>query len=256
MRALATGALLGFVSWLEYLRLSTLDPFERFGVSGLLPAAILGALLYRKSFRPVLWVIASAFAFMIVVVSYTPIMRSSARALIREDKPRPFDAVVVLSSRVSDDELLDQQGVDRILTGIELARSANRPLILTRIKVKASHRVVDSKPDQDRLLRLGSGLSEVILSGYAENTHDEAMHTAAIARSHRWQTVAVVTSPFHSRRACATFEKQGLSVVCVPALARDVAVNALKRGPDRLRAFQLWLYESFGSSEYSRRGWI
>ena len=69
VRELATGALLGFLAWLEYLRLSTLDPFERFGVSGLLPAAIVGALLYRKNFRALLWAIPAAFAFMIVIVS-------------------------------------------------------------------------------------------------------------------------------------------------------------------------------------------
>ncbi len=255
--ASATGALLGFVSWLEYLRLSTLDPFERFGVSGLLPAALLGAIVYHGRLRAIMWAIPGAFAFMIAVISYTPIMRDSTRSLIRQDVVTDVDAVVVLSSRVSDDELLDQQGLDRLIAGIQLAQSqGNRPLILTRTRVKGWERTVDSQPDQQRLLRLGTGLTDVILTGYPEDTHDEALLTLSVARKRGWQKVAVVTSPFHSRRACATFEKQGFLVVCVPALSRDVAVNTMMRGPDRLRAFQLWLYESIGTSEYRRRGWI
>ncbi len=255
--ASATGALLGFVSWLEYLRLSTLDPFERLGVSGLLPAALLGAIVYRGRFRTIMWAIPAAFAFMIAVISYTPIMRDSARSLIRQDVVTDVDAVVVLSSRVSDDELLDQQGLDRLIAGIQLAQSqGNRPLILTRVRVEGSQRTVDSQPDQQRLLRLGAGLHEVIFTGYGASTRDEAVLTLAVVRERGWHKVAVVTSPFHSRRACATFEKQGFVVVCVPALSRDVAVNTMMRGPDRLRAFQLWLYESIGTSEYRRRGWI
>lgn len=255
--SILTGGLLGFVSWLEYLRLSTLDPFERFGASGLLPAAVVGAILYRTRLRAILWAIAGAFAFMIVVISYTPIMRTAAQSLVRQDMLSDVDAVVVLSSRVSDDELLDQQGVDRLLTGIQLARSQrNRPLILSRIRLKGSERTVNSQSDQRRLVEFGADSSEVIFTGYADNTRDEAAQTLSIAAARGWHKVAVVTSPLHTRRACATFEKLGLQTVCVPALSRDVAVHSLKRGPDRLRAFQLWLYESFGTAEYRRRGWI
>jgi uncharacterized SAM-binding protein YcdF (DUF218 family) len=77
-----------------------------------------------------------------------------------------------------------------------------------------------------------------------------------IARPNRWGTLAVVTSPMHSRRACATFEAVGFKVVCVPAAVRGSGLYAGANAEDRLRAFRAWLYETFATASYKSRGWI
>jgi uncharacterized SAM-binding protein YcdF (DUF218 family) len=66
----------------------------------------------------------------------------------------------------------------------------------------------------------------------------------------------VVTSPFHSRRACAVFEKVGFAVACLPADSRDLPVSRIITPKDRLRAFQLWIYEVAGDIRYRQRGWL
>ena len=88
------------------------------------------------------------------------------------------------------------------------------------------------------------------------STRDEALRTAALARRAGWRTVAVVTSPLHTRRACATFERVGLAVVCVPSEERSFALRHLRSPGDRLEAFGYWLYETLGWLEYRRRGWV
>ena len=69
-------------------------------------------------------------------------------------------------------------------------------------------------------------------------------------------TLAVVTSPMHTRRACATFEAVGVGVVCVPAEVRESGLHPDANAEDRLRAFRSLLYELFASSSYKSRGWI
>jgi uncharacterized SAM-binding protein YcdF (DUF218 family) len=251
------GMVLGFFAWLGYRTLSFIDPFAWTGVDGLVIFSLLGGLLYRTRARAIVWAVPAAIAFLIAVVAFTPIVVSPARALIRTDSMQVVDAVVVLSSGLSDDQVLDQEGVDRLLTGLGIARRIGaRAIVLTPLSVEGSEGMLSSKYDQLRLYYLARAPVQLIITDKVGNTHDEALQTRKVASERRWKRVALVTSPLHSRRACATFEKAGVPVVCVPALSRDVAVGTLKSHGDRLRAFQLWLYETLASSEYQRRGWI
>jgi len=90
------------------------------------------------------------------------------------------------------------------------------------------------------------------------NTHDEALVVDRRLRQVGAHTIALVTSPMHTRRACATFESVGLRVYCAPAVERGEESET--RTPlgekDRLAAFKYYLYERLGWIEYRRRGWI
>lgn len=251
------GMLLGFFSWIGYERLSVIDPLDERGISGLLLFAMLGGLLYRTRARAIVWAIPAAIAFMIALIAFTPIIVQPARALIRTDSMTSVDAVVVLSSGLSDDELLDEQGLDRILTGLGIAKGMGaKTLVLTTVVMNGSEGRLISTHDQLRLYNLARAPVSLVMTPPVESTRQEALQTSKLAYERGWRRVAVVTSPLHSRRACATFEKVGLSVVCMPALSRDLAVGTLRDGGDRLRAFQLWLYETLADAEYRRRNWI
>jgi len=82
------------------------------------------------------------------------------------------------------------------------------------------------------------------------------VRTAMLFRERGWKRVVVVTSPLHTRRACATFEKMGMTVSCVAAEWREVAINTLRSPEDRIRTFQVWLYEMAGTVRYNQLGWI
>lgn len=257
LRQILIGAFLGLAGWIEYRQLSIIDPFERIGISGLILSTLLGAMLYPTRARALLWLADGAFALLIVVVAYTPVIRGPAHRLIRTDPLVPVDAVAVLSSNVNDDGLLDRQGTDRVLTGAELVRNGvSRNLVLTRINGWHNGEESSSDADQNRLVMAIAPQATIFRVGPVENTRSEAMHVAALAREKGWKRVALVTSPLHSVRACAVFEKVGVAVMCVPAIARDLAVHSLNSAADRLRAFQLWLYERLAGAEYRRRGWL
>jgi uncharacterized SAM-binding protein YcdF (DUF218 family) len=115
---------------------------------------------------------------------------------------------------------------------------------------------VSDSADLQSIVAFAGAATRVIFVDSVVTTRTEATRTAAIARANRWSTVAVVTSPMHTRRACATFEAVGLRVVCVPAAVRESGLYPGANAEDRLRAFRSWLYEMFASSSYKSRGWI
>ncbi len=225
--------------------------------SWLVALAVLGAALALTRFRLVFGFIALALLALTLVVSYTSVIVAPAIGFIRQDPaPAHADAVVALSAGVTPDGYLTQQGLDRILSAAALVRSGVGPVLVVTHEVRTSHgREFSSGGDQQRIALLAS-VPMVVAAGSVSSTHDEALAVARLAKAKGWQHVVLVTSPFHSRRACATFEKTGLSVSCMPGDSRDIAIHHLRFSHERLQAFQMWLYETAGTLRYRQLGWI
>jgi uncharacterized SAM-binding protein YcdF (DUF218 family) len=225
--------------------------------AGLVPFAVLGGVLALSRFSKVVPVATAALLAVVIVVAYTGVADRAALAFIREDPlPASADAVVALSAGVTADGYMTQQGLDRTLTAVALVKRGVAPvLVLTREERRGGGVRVSPGDDQKRLAAL-AGVGEVMTTGRVTSTHDEAVQIAAMARARGWQHVILVTSPFHSSRACATFEKTGLTVTCAPSDSRDIAVKRLKYPNDRIGAFGMWLYETAGTLRYRQRGWI
>ena len=223
-----------------------------------LPAAILGALLGPTRLRPLVWVPAGVIAAICIVVAYTPIVSALSRSYVRSDAlPEHVDAIAVLSMGITPDGMMRSETLDRLLTGLSLARRGLAPVVLVSRESRANgeKRVSDSV-DQRHVVELMGGGTRVIFVDSVLTTRTEALLMRGTARPNRWATLAVVTSPLHSRRACATFEAVGFRVVCVPAAVRGSGLYAGASAEDRLRAFRAWLYETFATASYKSRGWI
>ena len=262
----ARGATLAVLVWVAA---DALDIQKTAGVHPLYPfvvAAVAGALATTLSPRRGLRALQAAAALAalgLVLITALPITPALARTLVRQDRPTveagaPVDAVAVLSDGIGEDGVVQGQGLDRLLTGIALAKRTARPLVISVVhppRVPA----VSSLADQRRVIGLAGGVPQLWFVDSVYTTHDEALRMTALARARGWHRVALVTSPAHSRRACATFERAGLAVVCTPAVARDASwggAQPLHSAGDRLRVAGQWLYESLGWLAYRARGWV
>lgn len=251
------GAVAGAAAW---LLIDLIGIPEIFGIEsevGLIPSLVLGAIFGLTRLRFIFPVLDLLFVAVIAVVSYTTVVVAPSRALIRSDPvPRSADAVVALSAGVSADGLLTQQGADRTLKAVELVEQGVAPVLLfTRDEKTGRNFRLSSAEDQMRFANLAH-LQSVLSTRRVTSTHDEALAVASIAKYRNWRHIVLVTSPFHSRRACRTFEKVGLMVSCAPSDSRGVAVKRLVHPHDRLGAFALLLYETAGSLRYRLAGWI
>ena len=225
--------------------------------AGLIPLSIAGALLALTRFRAVIPALGFILLCTILIIGYTGVVSHAIDRFIRADPvPDSADAVVVLSGGVTADGYLTGQGLDRTILGVMLVEDGTAPvLVFTREERKANGVTSTNAGDQLRFAKLAR-LNRVLTTRPVKSTRDEALAVANIARHRRWKRIVVVTSPFHSRRACATFERVGLTVSCVPSDSRDVAIKRLVYPRDRLLAFGLWLYETAGTLRYRQLGWI
>ena len=252
-----TGAILGTLCAVA-AHILGVQQLLRADLSLYIPAALFGAVLGVTRLRPLLWVAGGIIALICIAIAYTPLVTTIAPPLIRRDPVPPrVDAIAVLSRGFTPDGMMRGETLDRVLSGLALAKRGLAPVVL----LSRERRVYGGTPASDSAdLQAASAVSgpgaKIIFVDSVETTRTEALKMNAIARANGWKTVAVVTSPMHTRRACATFEAVGFKVVCIPAVVREYGLYPQSNAEDRLRAFRSWLYETFATETYRRRGWI
>jgi uncharacterized SAM-binding protein YcdF (DUF218 family) len=215
--------------------------------------ALAGAVLWRTPLRPIVAAGTVGLGLLWSAAAFTPLSGRLAVGLVRADPIAPADAVFVLGSRVQKDSDLTPQAESRLLRGLELVAQGLAPrLILT----EQPPPYVLYEPSARRLMKGLRLEMELMTVGPTQNTHDEAVAVAQLCRSRGWTRLLVVTSPTHTGRACPTVERQGIAVVCVPAVETRFDIETLDRPLDRLALFGQVLHERLGTWVYRRRGWI
>lgn len=224
----------------------------------LVAATVLGALIALAPLRIVASVII-AVAVLLSLITLTPIMRRPVQSWIRRD-PIPstrFDAVIVLSSSVSADSVLDPIATERLLSGLAFMRRHDVGIIVTtRPAVSPRDLRPVSNADQRALIALAGDTTRWREVGPVRTTREEAVRMSVLLAPAASRSIAVVTSPLHTRRACGAFEAVGFHVVCVPSTERMYAIYAFNGVRGRLLAVADWLYERLGMIEYRARGWV
>lgn len=194
-----------------------------------------------------------------LLVAFTPLLRPRVQSLIESEPVPPggADAVVVLSGAVSRDSLLSPDAAERLLHAVALLHEGAAPALITsRVRYRGRTVTATSDPDQARLILLGPDSVRWLVVDSVSTTRDEAVRVAVLAQREQFGHLIVVTSPMHTRRACAAFRRTGLTITCVAAPSRQVAVRSLANPGDRVAAFGPWLHETIGWWWYARRGWV
>jgi uncharacterized SAM-binding protein YcdF (DUF218 family) len=248
---LALGALAGLVAHeLELLSLLSIWGDRAFIVVG---AGILGAVIGCTPWRGLVAAAAGGAVGLWLLVAFTPLCALLAQGLPRRDPVGPADAVFVLASRLQADGEPTPDALSRLLHALELLGQSSAPrLILSEQPPPARSYAEAARPLLDHL-----GLhTELLTVGPIRNTHDEAEAVGALFRMRGWKRLLVVTSPTHSRRACAALEHEGIAVLSSPSVETRFDLETLDRADDRLVAFGSLIHERVGFWVYRRRGWI
>ncbi|HVX39243.1 MAG TPA: YdcF family protein [Gemmatimonadaceae bacterium] len=218
---------------------------------------VVGALLAIAARVAVVAWMDVAIALLWVVVAYSPLMAHLAPSWARQDPlPPNVDALMSLSGGLKSDSALSADGIDRLLTGLELAKALHVPeLVTSRAVARTAAGRITSDADQRRMIALAEFPGHWDIVFPVRTTRDEALRAARLllpARAH----LIVVTSPLHTRRACATFERVGFIVTCRVALAHEYDTRHPETPSDRLASFREYVYERLGMVKYRYEGWV
>src|SRR5207248_1339648 len=238
----AGGAVAGFL-----LRDLAVESFASFWIL----FAIAGAVLWAGRLKTL---VAGAVALLLTLwlaVAFSPLVIWMERGLVRRDAPRVADAVLVLASRLQGDGQPSAPALSRLVHALELVREMRTPhLVVTELPPPSG-----SYASVARELAGGLGLGpEVVSVGPVRRTRDEAVAAAALCRARGWRHLLLVTSPTHSRRACAAVERAGVEVTCSPSIETEFDVETLDRPSERILAFRSALHEWVGLLVYRWRG--
>jgi uncharacterized SAM-binding protein YcdF (DUF218 family) len=246
----AMGALLGFLAM--ELNVAALVSFG--GDTSLLvvAGALAGLLLWPTRVRGPFAVATAGAAFVWLLVAFGPVSAWLAEGLPRRDPPRKGDAVFVLSSRLQRDGEPTTEALSRLLHGIGLVAGGQAPRLIVS---EQEHSRLYAPIARDWLRRLKVD-AELLTVGPVANTRDEAKLVAEMFRLRGWRTLLVVTAPTHSRRACASLEREGLDVVSLPSVETRFDLETLDRPGERLMAFGALTHERLGLLFYRFKGWV
>jgi uncharacterized SAM-binding protein YcdF (DUF218 family) len=186
---------------------------------------------------------------------------------------READAIIVLGGYLTDGQKKEPAGFDvsqhfdRLLAGIEIVRrSKAKCLVLGGGSIPQEGKFVSEydliKPWLDQA---GLGDTAIKHLGICANTNEEARRVKVLMNNNNWETVCLVTSAWHMRRARGAFESAGVQVIPV---ACDF--TGFYRAPDsgllehftllpqsgRLNMMRIYLHEQVGWLYYRSRGWI
>jgi uncharacterized SAM-binding protein YcdF (DUF218 family) len=251
------GASLCLLGTVTYFATDLPRPIGNATLAAILAAAIGGVLGGFAQARR-LATVCTVVAAIVALFGFTPLMRGPVHSWVRRDSipADRLDAVIVLSSAVNADSLLDAAAVERLLTGLAVFRDNGARLLVTTRNGLGPGGRMESDADRRRLVDLAADTARWHTVGPVHTTHDEAVKTAALLLPLDQRRVAVVTSPLHTRRACRAFEKAGFQVTCVPSDERLYSIRAFDTPATRLKATADWFYETLAMLEYRVRGWV
>lgn len=231
-----------------------------------------GALIAPTAVGNVLWLVLGGLTTLSAVLSFTPIVRPMARYFVRDDgapstgiaisraaaetPQAALDAVIVLSGEVSDEGRVTGATMERLISGVQEARARGIRVLALSVTAPSfgDYRPTSERDQRELVALMGPGL-ELEFVHDVFSTRDEAVAFQALAKSRGWRRVVLVTSPMHSRRACATFEQLGVSLECRPAKARLRDPGRLESTESRRLVFQDVLYELSATLLYRARSW-
>ena len=183
--------------------------------------------------------------------------------------PRHADAAVLLTgitavNKSPHDRVYLGAGADRFTSALWLYRAGR----VRRILISGGSGAVAAKAhteahDLATLLRLaGVPNSAITLEEKSRNTRENALFTKQLlATTSGMDTLILVTSAFHQRRALGCFEKVGLRPIAFPAGYRSADRRAtpdywLVPSPEALENFSLLIHEVTGWLTYKALGYL
>jgi uncharacterized SAM-binding protein YcdF (DUF218 family) len=134
---------------------------------------------------------------------------------------RKSDVIIVLGagSRTTAPHLPPQADA-RVTTGVELMRDGWAPRMIVSGGYNQHTGLTEAPLMAEIAYSKGATEKQVIQEPTSKNTWENATNSLEIVRKNAWKTVLVVSSPYHTWRACMIFKKQQADVHCIAAPLR------------------------------------
>lgn len=235
-------------------------------------ALLLGALMARQTRRRRQWLVA---AVALTLLSTNPALVNEA-LLAWENPPVALaalpacaDAAVLLTGITEVDKSPHDRvylgfGADRLTNALWLYRAGRvRRIIISGGSGTVLHNACPGAQDLATLLRLGGvPAAAILLEDSSRNTRENALFTKRLLAAYpENDTLLLITSAFHERRALGCFRQVGLQLIAFPSGYRSTDRRAtpdywLVPSAEALANWGLLIHEMSGWLTYKALGYL
>ena len=209
-------------------------------------------LLYRRHRRRV------TAAIVAVVASYTLVFQTNlpwfmARPLLMSEAPSQADAIVVFAGGVGESGQAGGGYQERVREAVELYQAGFAPLMI----FSSGYEFAFREAEVMRSLAMSQGVpaSAIVLETRASSTYENVVFVYELLEEHESNTILLVSSPYHMRRALLTWEAQAPDVEVISTPVRDSQFYNHVRGASLEQLQGLW-HEYAAISWYWWKGWL
>ncbi len=183
----------------------------------------------------------------------TPMVWLFARPLVVSTPLEHADAIVVFAGGVGESGRAAESYQERTQQAVELYKHGIAP----RILFVSGYTLTFQEADIMRLLAESLGVPEeaILTEKQVHQTYDYVLRVREWCHEHRWKSILLVTSPYHTRRAALTFTRNvpGLKVVLAPWWESSYYEHTRGITPRQLGSL---LHEVLSIGFYWFKGWI
>lgn len=209
--------------------------------------SILGKFFFALNL--LLWVL----LILVGLICFTPLNEYMLKPLKTTEEVREADVIVVLGGGIDRGRFLTWPSAQRLLRGAQLYFGGWAPKILFSggdpFRVGTPEALILAQ--EAKKLRIPE--QDIIVEKNSAGTREQVLEIKKIAEKYRWQSLLLVTSYVHMKRALLAFEDLGFKVY--PALADPYEKYATK-ALIRLQVFFQIIREYGAIIYYKIRGWI
>ncbi len=134
------------------------------------------------------------------------------------DRPRSADVVIVLGAGArKHGQPLPPQAKERIQQGYSLLQQGYAPTMIVAGGLSKQSGLIEADLMKAYAISIGLPSEQIVVENRSINTWENAVNALDIMKRNNWESALVVTSPYHTLRACTIFHKLRAEVKCIAA---------------------------------------
>jgi uncharacterized SAM-binding protein YcdF (DUF218 family) len=209
-------------------------------------------ILYRKTRRRLVRVGAIALLGYLLLFK-TPLIWLLAAPLKIAELPQKADAIIVFAGGVGESGEAGQGYEERVEHAVNLYKEGYAPYLIFSSGYVYRFR----EPEVMKILATSLSIpsNAIILEEKATNTYENVKFTKEILEENGWNSVLLISSPYHMCRASLVFRKIAKDIKVIHTPIPHSLFYSRKEGV-RLRHIQGVMHEYLGIIYYWWKGWI
>ena len=172
--------------------------------------------------------VAAVAVILYLLIFQSPLVWWLAAPLRVVHTPRPSDAVVVFAGGVGESGRAGGGVQERIAKAVELYRAGVAP----RVVISSGYVFTLREAEVMKAIAVANGVpaEAIFLEESAADTYQNVVYTHRILAGHNWRRIALVSSPYHMRRALLTWRKVAPEIEVIATPPESTQFYAHTRG--------------------------